>query len=160
MPRYVAFLRAISNVGMEPFREKLEALGFSDVESYGMSGNFLFSAGRSAASTLEQRLTTALGATALVRTAAELERIVADDPHGSSILLLARAPSAARRLAFDRLEFESEHRPVLLDRTVYFVYPARIRGTQSPLDFERTLGVTGTARSAAVVNALLERLEG
>jgi uncharacterized protein (DUF1697 family) len=158
MPRYVAFLRAISNVGMQPYRERLAALGLSDISSYGMSGNLLFTAPRTAASALEGRLSSALGATTLVRTRAELERIVAEDSHGSTILLLARSPTPARCRAFERLEFESERRPVLVGRTVYFVYPARIRGRRSPVDFEQTLGVTGTARSSAVVKAVARRL--
>jgi uncharacterized protein (DUF1697 family) len=40
--RYVALLRGISNVRMQTFREALTDLGFTDVESYGRSGNLLF----------------------------------------------------------------------------------------------------------------------
>jgi hypothetical protein len=37
---------------------------------------------------------------------------------------------------------------------VFFVYPARLRGREKPFDFERELGVPGTARSARVVGRL------
>jgi uncharacterized protein (DUF1697 family) len=33
--RYVALLRAIANVSMAPFRQAMEEMGFSDVESLG-----------------------------------------------------------------------------------------------------------------------------
>ena len=46
MPRLVVLLRAISNVAMQQYRKRMEALGFSDVESVGMSGNLIFSSSR------------------------------------------------------------------------------------------------------------------
>jgi uncharacterized protein (DUF1697 family) len=153
----VALLRAISNVGMQSFRDGMEELGFTDVESYGMSGNLLFNADRSDTASLERRIAARLGAAALVRTRPALARIVAQDPFGSSILFLARAPASARRQAFLRLDFEAP-RPVLRGKTVYFVYPARLREKRTPLDFERTLDVQGTARSARVVGQLLARI--
>ncbi len=142
---------------MQSFREGMAELGFTDVESYGMSGNLLFNADRSDPASLEHRIAARLGAPALVRTRVELARIVAQDPFGSSILFLARAPTAARRRAFLRLDFEAS-RPVLRGRTVFFVYPASLRGKRTPLDFERVLGVQGTARSARVVGQLLARM--
>ncbi len=43
-------------------------------------------------------------------------------------------------------------------KTVFFACPARLRGKRTSLDFERALGVQGTARSARVVGQLLARL--
>ena len=34
--RYVVLLRAVSNVSMEPFREGMRGLGFTDVDSFGI----------------------------------------------------------------------------------------------------------------------------
>jgi hypothetical protein len=48
--------------------------------------------------------------------------------------------------------------PVLRGETMFFVYPARLHGKHTRLDFERLLGVRGTARSARVVKALLARM--
>jgi uncharacterized protein (DUF1697 family) len=159
--RYVVLLRAISNVGMQPFRQALEELGFSDVESYGMSGNLLFNADRSDTAALERCIAARLGAAAFVRTRPELARVVAQDPFrgrpGASVLFLARPPAAARRRAFLRLDFEAP-RPVLRGRTLCFVHPARLLGKRTPFDFERALGVEGTARSARVVGQLLARM--
>lgn len=155
--RYVALLRAISNVSMQPFRAALEELGFTDVESYGMSGNFLFNATPSDTGLLERVIAKRLGCATFVRTRQEMAKVVAADPFGSAILFLARAPTATRRRRFLDLEFEGP-RPVLRGHTLFFVYPARLRGKRTPTDFERILGVQGTARSARVVHALLARL--
>jgi uncharacterized protein (DUF1697 family) len=54
--RYVALLRAITHMGMAPFRQAMEELGFSDVRSFGMSGNLIFSARLQPATTLERRI--------------------------------------------------------------------------------------------------------
>jgi hypothetical protein len=122
-----------------------------------MSGNLLFNADRSDITTLESRITAELDAVALVRTRPELAKIAAHDPFRSAILFLARAPTAARRREFLRLEFELP-RPELRGKTVFLAHPATLRGKSTPFDFERALGVQGTARSARVVGQLLARM--
>jgi hypothetical protein len=159
MTRYVAFLRAISNVSMEPFRRAMEDLGFADVESFGMSGNLLFNARNGRASSLEDRIAARVRTDAFVRTRLELARMLAGDPFRSAVMFLARPPSAARHRAFRRLAF-SGPRPVIRGKTVSFVYPSSLRGTRAPLDFEAVLGVRGTARSFRVVARVLERMSG
>lgn len=64
-PRYVALLRAITNVPMKPFRRALEELGFTDVESYATSGNLLFNARASDPAALERRIAARLPMEAL-----------------------------------------------------------------------------------------------
>jgi len=157
MQQYVALLRAISNVSMKSFREAMEALGFTGVESYGMSGNLLFNAPRADMAVLEEQITAQFSTRAMVRTRTELARIVAKDPFDNSILLLRRAPAASRKRALLELDFESPH-PVLRGKTVYFVHPAQLRGKRASFDFERALGVLGTARSARVVRQILARM--
>jgi Protein of unknown function (DUF1697) len=156
-PRYLALLRAISNVGMQSFRLKMETLGFTDVTSYGMSGNLLFKTASSDVTSLERRISGRLGTAVLVWTRPNLARVLARDPFSSSVLFLKRPPTAARRRAFSSLDFEAP-RPVLRGRAVFFVYPARLRGRRTPFDFESALGVQGTARSARVVKQLLARM--
>jgi len=157
--RYLALLRAISNVPMKPLRDALLELGFEDVESYGMSGNLLFSARRSESVRLEKRIAEKLGITTFVRTRPELERVVRRHPHPaaplSTVLFLARTPAAARRKAFLALDF-ADPRPALIGRELYYVYPTTIRGRRTPLDLERVLGLKGTFRSTRVVVRLLE----
>jgi uncharacterized protein (DUF1697 family) len=159
----MALLRGITNVSMQPFRQAMEELGFTDVESYGASGNLLFSAGGSDPSTHERLIGERLGTPAFVRTRAELSRIAAQDPFrgrpGASVLFLARPVTAARRRAFDRLEFEAD-RPVIRGRTVYLIHPARLRGKRTSVNLERQLGLRGTIRSSRMVEKLLARMSG
>jgi uncharacterized protein (DUF1697 family) len=152
--RYVALLRAITNVSMKPFRKKMEELGFTNLESYGMSGNLLFNAKGTNIATLEHRISKEFGTPAMVRTRSQLEKVVAQDLFGSSILFLTRSPTAAKRRTFLQLDFESPA-PVIQGKTVYFVHPARLKGKRASFDFEGALRVLGTARSAQVVRRIL-----
>ena len=155
--RYVALLRAIAHMSMDSFRAAMEELGFTDVESYGMSGNLLFNAKGLNIATLEKRITDQFGTPAMVRTDTQLTRVIAQDPFDSVILFLTRAPTASRRRAFLKLDFEAP-RPYLRGKTVYFEHPARLKGKRGSFDFERELNVLGTARSARVVRQLLARM--
>ena len=156
--RYVALLRAITNVSMKSFREKMEELGFTDVESYGTSGNLLFNAKGKDTASLERHITAVFGTAAIVRTDSQLARVIAQDPFSSSILFLARSPTAAKRKKFLQLDFESPQ-PVVRGKTLYFVHPARLRGKRTAFDFERAFDVLGTARSARVVGQILKRMK-
>lgn len=155
--RYVALLRAISNVSMAPFREKLERLGYSDVASFGMSGNLAFTAEAGVAE-LERPIGEAVGTTAIVRTVAELKRAVTGNPlpagGGSAILFLARVPSVTKRKALSALDLNLA--PVLRGRTLYFDHPVTLKGRRAPLDLEKLLGVVATARSARIVARIAE----
>jgi hypothetical protein len=144
---------------MEPFRDALTDMGFDDVESFGMSGNLIFSAGRSGRGVIEKSIGERLRTSAILRTRAELARVAETDPYGSAILLLVTTVSPKRRRAFEELDFE-DPRPVLDQRTVYFVHPPRLRGSKATFDLEKFLGVTGTARSARVVRSVLTRMNG
>jgi len=57
MPRYVAFLRAVSpmNAKMSELKKCFEAEGFSDVRTLLSSGNVVFNARSSSVATLERR---------------------------------------------------------------------------------------------------------
>ena len=154
----VALLRAIAHVGMQTFRDGMAELGYTEVESYGMSGNLLFNAAHSDISEHERRITAKFGTPAIVRTRAELARVAAQIPYESDVLFLAQAPTAARRRAFLRLDFEAPQ-PVLRGKKVFFLHPARVPGRRSPFNFEEALGM-GTARSTRVVRQILARMSG
>ncbi|MEO8808886.1 MAG: DUF1697 domain-containing protein [Rhodanobacter sp.] len=90
MPRYIALLRAV-NVGgtgklsMSELKALCEAAGFSDVRTYVASGNVLFTSrlGESAVKKLlERQLHDHAGKPVgvLVRTAAEMARVLTDNP--------------------------------------------------------------------------------
>jgi uncharacterized protein (DUF1697 family) len=155
--RYVALLRAITNVSMKSFREKMEEMGFTDVESYGTSGNLLFNARGKGATSLEQRITKRFKTPAIVRMDSQLARILAKDPFDSTILFLARTPTTSKRKKFRQLDFKSPQ-PVMYGKSVYFAHPAHLRGKRTAFDFERALDVLGTARSARVVRQILKRM--
>lgn len=159
--RYVTLLRAISNVAMQPFREAMEELGFTDVQSYGMSGNLLFNAADADTVSLEKTIAARFGTDAFVRTHAEMAQIVASDPFreedGASMLFLAHPPDEGQQRAFMDLDFDTTP-PVVQGKTVFFVWPLRLRDRRTPLDIEKTLDIPGTARSARVVARILAHM--
>jgi hypothetical protein len=157
--RYLALLRAITNLPMKPFRDAMQEMGFSDVESYGISGNLLFDAATTDVGSLERRIARRFGTDAFVRTRSEMARTVAKDPLGAIVMFLERPPTAAKRRAFLDLDFQ-EPGPVLSGRTLYFSYPLLLRGRRTPLDVEDALGVRGTFRTSRVAAALLTRMAG
>jgi Protein of unknown function (DUF1697) len=155
--RYVALLRAITNVPMKPFRDAMEDMGFTDVESYATSGNLLFDAPTTDARSLERRIAKRLDTDAFVRTRAEMARVVAQDPLHGIVMFLERAPTPATKRALLALDFVEPH-PVLAGRAVYFSYPLLLRGRRTPFDVEDTLGVRGTFRTSRVAAILLDRM--
>lgn len=158
--RYVALLRAISNVSMVPFRRAMEDLGFDDVESFGMSGNLIFTAPKTAAAELELRIGAHLDKVVMIRTAKEMRTIAAADPFpkNGAVLLLKAPPPAAARDAFSALDIV-DPRPVLKGKTVYFLHPVTVAGRKAPVDLEAALG-KGTMRSSNVVRRIAERMAG
>jgi uncharacterized protein (DUF1697 family) len=156
-PRYVALLRGITNMPMKPFRDAMEDLGCTDVESYATSGNLLFNARSSNPASLERRIAARFHTAAFVRTRTEMARVVAQDPLRAIVMFLAHPPAAAKKRAFLELDFLEPH-PVLRGRTLYLSFPLRLRGRRTPLDIERALDVRGTFRTARVVAMLLARM--
>lgn len=155
--RSVALLRAITNLPMQPFRDAMQQMGFTGVESYGMSGNLLFDTTTTDTRALERRIGKRFGTDAFVRTHAEMKRAVAHDPLAGIVMFLERPPPAAMRRAFLGLDVQ-DPRPVLIGRTLYFSYPLLLRGRRTPLDIEDRLAVRGTFRTSRVVAALLARM--
>jgi len=155
--RYVALLRAITNLPMKPFRDAMQEMGFTDVESYGTSGNLLFDARTTDAGSLERTIAGRFGTDAFVRTRAEMARAVGRDPLGAIVMFLERPPTPARRRAFLDLDVQ-DPRPVLSGRTLYFSYPLLLRGRRTSIAIEDALGVRGTFRTARVAAALLARM--
>jgi hypothetical protein len=142
---------------MGPFRDGMEDLGFTDVQSYGTTGNLLFNASATDLRALERRVAAHFDTDAFVRTRSEMARVVTKDPLGAIVMFLGRPPSAARRRAFLELDFQ-EPRPVLRGRTLYFSYPLLVRGRRTSFDVEKALGVRGTFRTARVAATLFARM--
>jgi uncharacterized protein (DUF1697 family) len=161
--RYVALLRAISNVSMAPFRAAIEELGHADVESFGMSGNLIFSADGAGIAALERRIGEKLDKVTIVRSAKEMARAAKADLFpgnpASAVTFLTRAAKPGERKKFFALDF-AEPLPVLRGKELYYAFPVTIRGKKGNVDLEKALGITGTARSARVVKRLAEVMAG
>ena len=114
MPAFIALLRAV-NVGgtgklaMSELKAMCEAAGFAQVKTYIASGNVVFSSPRTAA-TVQKALAAALAEYAgkpvgvLVRTAAEMAAVLADNPFPKAapnrcVAIFLDAPPPAGRLA-------------------------------------------------------------
>jgi hypothetical protein len=132
----------------------MEELGYTNVESFGMSGNLIFDAAEADVRALERRMAERFGTGAFVRTPAEVARVVAAHPFGAeagaAVMFLARSPPAGRPRALAEMDFEGPA-PLLRGRTIHFSHPVTARGKRGPVDFERLLGVRETARSRQVV---------
>ena len=177
MPRQLALLRGINlaskrRVGMADLRRVLEEAGYEDVRTHLQSGNVLLSSPLSARkleTQLERQLGGALGfdVAVLVRTRAELAKVVAHDPLGAVAsnpsryvvgFLSKRLPAkVARELASADVAPEQV---VVHGRELYSWHPDGLQRSQlSKLLDDRKLGVVSTARNWNTVVKLLELLE-
>jgi uncharacterized protein (DUF1697 family) len=101
MPRYAAFLRAVSpmNAKMPQLKSAFESVGFTDVKTVLSSGNLVFSAPRASESSLQRKaeaaMTKRLGHDFLtvVRSIDALREILASDPYEAF-----RLPPEAKRI--------------------------------------------------------------
>lgn len=158
---YAVFLRGVSNVPMEPYRTALAGLGLRDVDSFGASGNFVFSTPTRDSSSLAQLIRRTLSTDAFVRTRAEMSRMIDENPYrgraGAAVFLAERRLDATDLVRLGEIEFEGE-RAVALENGVYFVHPTRRRGMKGIVDFEKELGVRGTMRASSVIERVFEMM--
>jgi uncharacterized protein (DUF1697 family) len=171
---YVALLRGV-NVGghrlikMPELKGLFEAMGCGHVRTYIQSGNVVFTSADELLEPLRQRVEREIAArfgfpvTVVLRTAAELERIIADCPFASGALaegeslylaLLADAPppeGVARLRAYDGGSDEAR----IAEREVYLLYRLSMRDTPLTNAFlERMLGVAATTRNWRTMQTL------
>lgn len=174
MTVYVALLRGV-NVGghnrirMTALKQALTDLGLDRVETYIQSGNVLFHSIEEAPvlrGRIEQQIRAVFGldVPVVLRTAAELAQIVANNPFSEAemrgaeslaIALLADSPPAGsvERLADQSATGSDEFR--VAGRDVYILYrqPSH-KSKLSNLFFEQKLGVPATTRNWQTVNQL------
>jgi uncharacterized protein (DUF1697 family) len=177
VPRQVALLRGINlakrrRVGMADLRKVLEDAGYEDVRTHLQSGNVVLSSPlppRQLEAQLERRLAQGLGmdVRVLVRTRAELAKVVAKDPLGKVAMnrsrylvsfLSKQLPAKVAR------ELEAEDvapaRLVIDGRELYAWYPDGVqRAPLAKLLGDDRLGVVSTARNWNTVTKLLELLD-
>src|SRR5579859_6821661 len=175
---YVALLRGINVGGHRPIKmlelqRMCAAMGFGQVRTYIQSGNVVFTSLESDESpeALRQRIEAEIAArfgfpvTVVLRTAAELERIIAGCPFAADALaegenlylaLLAGAPSpqAVERL---RASESGSDEFRIMGREVYLLYRRSARDTLLTNAFiERVLGVAATTRNWRTMRTLAE----
>jgi uncharacterized protein (DUF1697 family) len=172
MPVFIALIRGI-NVGghkrlkMADVKVFCEALGLSDVRTHLQSGNVVFQTTRSDRTKLAKELEDAFAVDArvILRTAAELRKVVAANPmpeeaqRGPShfiVVFLSDKPSAAAMQSL-RDAYSGPEKMELHGAELYIEYGAGM-GTSKLTNvlIERKLGVTGTARNWNTVTKLVE----
>lgn len=167
MPLHIALLRAVNlgshnKVSMADLRAMLVGLGMKNPQSLLQSGNLVFETAARATTSLEKLLEASaaqqlgLQTTFFVRTAAEWQQAIADNPFpkearlspGYTVLMALRdAPPPA---AVKALQEAIKGREVVKvkGRHGYFLYPDGMGRSKLTIALvEKKLGTTGTARN-------------
>ncbi len=161
MPRYAAFLRAVSplNAKMPALKEAFEQAGFTGVRTVLGSGNVVFDARRASEATLERRAETAmrerLGKSFLtiVRPVEHLQQLLAADPFrryrlrpGSKriVTFLRAEPDAVIALPLER---QGARLLALEGRELFTAYWPSLKGAPFMTLIERTYGKAITTRT-------------
>ena len=168
MPRSVVLLRAVNlgprnRIAMGDFRSLLEGLGCTDVQTYVQSGNAVVSSRRGPAS-LEAAVAKALRdeldlpVDVLVRTADELDAVVAENPFAGEDLPPTSVHVAFLSASVTDVPDTSPDRVVAGDRALYIAYADGLQGSAAAkaLGSKRFSSVVATARNWRTVLALQE----
>jgi uncharacterized protein (DUF1697 family) len=171
---YVALLRGINlgarnKVPMADLRELFAGLECRDVSTYVQSGNVIFKSSVAAgklSQTIEKRIRRDLGlsVTVLVRTKAQLVKVVAGNPFAADesdltklhVTFLADLPDRARVRELAAKQFEPDEFRVA-GQEIYLHCPNGYgRSKLSNANFEKRLGVAATTRNWKTVTTLAE----
>jgi uncharacterized protein (DUF1697 family) len=172
--RVAALLQGVNlagkrRVSMPELRELLTGLGYADVATYVASGNVLLSSSAPPAK-LERELAREISGwvgveiPVLVRTHAELGRVVERDPFGAvvdnparyQVSFLSEAPAAEALRALEAAEVAPE-RVEVRGREIYAWHPNGVgRSKLAALITSKRLGVVVTARNWKTVTKLVE----
>jgi uncharacterized protein (DUF1697 family) len=179
MPRYVALLRAINVAGhnlvsMATLRKFLTELGVSEPRTLLQSGNVVFDAAKKSAAKLEgefeqaSRARLQLEINYFVRTAAEWQAIVADNPFpeaaekdpGHLVVMCLKGAAARERVAALQAAIRGRETIAAAGKQLYIVYPDGIgRSKLTGKLIEQHLGILGTGRNWNTVVKIAEMLE-
>jgi len=173
MPIYAALLRGI-NVGghnkvpMSGLRAMIESLGHTDVTTYIQSGNAVFTSKKNVTpAALERAIKNEFGIdiTVVLRTKAELQRVVKDNPFAPAdvktvhVGFMASKPSAAAVRDLDADQFAPEEFAIK-GSNLYLHLPNGMGRTKLPAYLDRKLKVPTTVRNWNTVLKLLELATG
>ena len=178
MPTQIVLLRGINlaskrRVGMSDLRELLESDGYEDVRTHLQSGNVVLSSPlspRKLEVALERLLRKQFGfeVRVLVRTRAELKKVIDRDPlgdvatNGSRYLVsfLSKQLPAKTARELEAADIAPE-RVVVAGREIYGWHPTGVqRSKLARLLSDDRLGVTATTRNWNTVTKLLELSDG
>ena len=173
MTAYVALLRGINvgrnkQVSMADLRDVVASIGHGDVRTHLRSGNVIFTSkrrgGQAIAAELERRLADRLGLSSrvIVRSRAELEAVVRDNPLPDAVatpaklhvVFLDEKPPAATVRAFDTDRYAPDE-VRFAGREIYAWYPNGFATSKLNDAAWKSLGVTATARNWNTVMKLL-----
>jgi uncharacterized protein (DUF1697 family) len=161
MPRYAAFLRAVSpmNAKMPELKKAFEAAGFTDVKTVLSSGNVVFSAPKASETSLQKKAEAAMekqlgnAFLTIVRPVDALREMLTSDPYKHFRL----PPNAKRVVTFLRdrpktkldLPIEMHGSTILAmnDREVFSAYVPTPKGPVFMTLIEKTLGKKVTTRT-------------
>jgi uncharacterized protein (DUF1697 family) len=161
MPRYAAFLRAVSpsNCKMPELKRAFEAAGFTDVKTVLSSGNVVFDARRATESALERRAEAAMAERmgqaflTIVRPVVMLQALLATDPYrpfrvapGAKriVTFLRNEPSAAIELPVEK---DNARVLALEGRQLFSAYLPTPKGPVFMTLIERAVGKAATTRT-------------
>jgi uncharacterized protein (DUF1697 family) len=175
--KQVALLRAVNvggrnRISMSQLRDLLGDLGYDDVRTHLQSGNAVFASNATPQLTAEEieagLAELGLKVRVLLRTRAELERVVAAnpladvarDPKRLLVAFLDRAPDLELVAELAPADFEPDQFAIV-EREIYAWYPEGVAQTRLSNTFwERRLGVVATGRNWSTVTKLLELAGG
>ncbi|MEA2166262.1 MAG: hypothetical protein QOK37_4389 [Thermoanaerobaculia bacterium] len=178
MPAFICLLRGV-NVGgnkmlkMESLKKLCLSLGLLDASTYLQSGNIVFRSDVTDRAVLVRRIeegirkATALDVRVILRTTAEMKKLIAanpmsvDDRNPKALLVafLNGELSKGAKELLSGLKAPSEELHVA-PRELYLYFPEGIAGSKlSNALTEKKVGVTVTARNWNTVNALLQMAE-
>jgi uncharacterized protein (DUF1697 family) len=173
MEKKVALLRAVNvggrnRIAMSALRDLLDRLGYEDARTHLQSGNAVFASDASPeriAAEIEAGLgELGLEVKVLVRTRAELERVVAanpladvaSDPKRLLVAFLGSAPDPELVGELAPADFEPDQFAIV-EREIYAWYPEGVGQTRlSNAFWVKWIGVVATGRNWSTVTKLLE----
>ena len=138
---------------MADLRARAEALGYDDVATHIQTGNLLLTT-RDSAKAVTQALEAEFGTRVFVYTKPQLRKAAEANPlrregWRSHLLFCEKAPKAVEAEGYEC---------ATAGKVLYYAFPEAAAGKRRNVPFEKLAGAAGTARSAKVVDEILERL--
>ncbi len=178
MKSYIALFRGLNMGGhnilaMKELVQLVEKLGFSDVRTYGQSGNVFFRSRGQSASRLSDKISAEIKKThgfaprVLLLETEEMKKIIASNPFPEAesvpkslhVLFLASAPAKDALKKLESIKKKSE-RFRLKGNIFYLHAPEGVGRSKLAANAERLLGLPTTGRNWRTVTRIMEIVKG